>query len=97
MSKKSFILILVLSVIFWITSGAIQFIISFSPYSSCELTGYPIALCINPQSIFTIISIYVVNIALWFLAIWIIWQLILISIRRWFSKGKYYFPMREFL
>lgn len=75
MSKKS-LTIIILSVAIWIGSGIIQFMVSFNPYLSCTLTGFPIALCLNSESRLKIISIYIANIAFWFMLIWGILALI---------------------
>ncbi|OGG31315.1 hypothetical protein A3A63_04175 [Candidatus Gottesmanbacteria bacterium RIFCSPLOWO2_01_FULL_46_9] len=76
MTKKSFVVILILSVIIWIVSGIIQFMISFNPYSSCALTGFPMASCLNSASKLRIICIYIFNIVFWFLVIWCIWKVL---------------------
>ncbi len=77
MRKKEFVVIFIVSVIVWLLSAVLQsynevFLsgkIAYSFFgSSCSVTGYPIALCINEfdNSRF---MYYVLNITLWFLII----------------------------
>lgn len=76
MSKKSFVIILGLSIIVWIISGFIQFMTSLNLYSSCGLTGFPINLCIEKSSQINILVIYLANIFFWFIILFIIWKLL---------------------
>ncbi len=84
MTKKSFIVIAILSVATWYLSRIIQalmelFILktaSISPYPTSNTeTGYPIALNLN-QSNSSIYFYYIVNIAFWFLLILGAWRII---------------------
>lgn len=84
MTKKSFVVILVLSVLIWHFSRIMQALvemfilkipsISVYPTSNSE-TGYPIALNLSKYDN-SIYFYYVINIAFWFLVIWGVWQLL---------------------
>ena len=84
MSKKTYIVIGVLSVVIWYISRIVQAIwealivskFSVSVYSGeCSATGYPIPLCINRGD--NILPIYhFINISFWFMFIFGIWKLI---------------------
>ncbi len=84
-SKKRFFVTLGLSVVVWLVSGIFQMIVQqdrtlgfFSFGGSCEITGYPIALCIssNDERKFYLVSL--INITLWF------WGIHLLG--KWFKK-----------
>lgn len=72
MSKKAFLIILVLSVVVWYISRFIQ---SYTAYffnnggfsfgSGCAATGLPVALCINEYDS-SKYGYYLLNIGLWF-------------------------------
>lgn len=72
-SKKRFLITLGLSIVVWLGSGVIQALTGFEDYfkifSSCTLTGYPIALCISSNNQSRVVLITITNILLWF---WII-------------------------
>ena len=86
-SKKRFFVTLGLSILVWLVSGIIQLIVQqdktfgfFSFGGSCEITGYPIALCISSKDDIKFILVSLVNIILWF---WVIHLL-----GNWMNKGK---------
>jgi len=75
-TKKRFFIILGLSVVVWLVSALIQFIIGFHiKYSlfgdsSCQITGFPIANCIyDSYGKHISLIIQVVNILFWFIII----------------------------
>lgn len=84
MTKKIFVVILVLSVIIWHFSRIVQALVemfifnipSISPYpTSNTQTGYPIPLNLdqldNSRNIY-----YLLNISFWFVVIWGAWKLL---------------------
>lgn len=83
-SKKRFFITLGLSILIWVVSGLAQALFNkgeFGSYvfgSGCELTGYPIALCvsINERAKFTLVLL--ANIIIWFWISHFIWK--------WFEK-----------
>lgn len=84
MIKKSFVFILILSVVVWYLSRIAQALIeliilktaSISPYPTSNIeTGYPIALNLN-QSNSSIYFYYIFNIVFWFLLILGVWKII---------------------
>lgn len=84
-SKKRFFISLVLSVVIWLLSGIVQLVVQqdrtfgfFSFGGSCEITGYPIALCISSNDNVKFMLISLVNIMLWFWVIHLFWT--------WFDK-----------
>lgn len=86
-SKKRFLITLGLSVGVWSVSGVVQLLVQqdntfgfFSFGGSCEITGYPIALCISSNDNLRFILISLVNIALWFWLLHFAWN--------WFEKRR---------
>lgn len=84
-SKKRFFITLGLSIGVWVISGLVQIVIQqdrtygfFSFGGSCEITGYPIALCISSNDNTKFIIVSLVNILLWFWIIHLFWN--------WFDK-----------
>lgn len=83
-SKKRFLITLGLSILIWLVSGLAQALLNrgeFGSYifgSSCEITGYPLALCIPSYKKFQILGIIFVNILFWFWVIHLFWG--------WFEK-----------
>ncbi|OGH49808.1 MAG: hypothetical protein A3H17_03510 [Candidatus Levybacteria bacterium RIFCSPLOWO2_12_FULL_37_14] len=84
MTKKSFVVILILSVVVWYLSRIVQALMellilktaSISPYPTSNIeTGYPIALNLS-QSNTSIYFYYMVNITFWFLLILGVWRII---------------------
>ena len=84
MSKKSFVVILILSVVIWYISRIAQALVemfilnipSISPYPTSNTeTGYPVALNLNEPNN-TIYVYYIINIAFWFLFIWGVWKIL---------------------
>lgn len=82
---KRFFITLGLSVVFWLISGIVQLIVQqdttfgfFSFGGSCEITGYPIALCISSHDNAKFALISLINITLWFWVIHLFWK--------WFNK-----------
>lgn len=80
MTKKSFVVILILSIIFWIISAFLQgflgTLFNFNLLAgSCQVTGYPLAFCINSYGGLPI-GYYLLNIMLWFVIIWGIWKVL---------------------
>lgn len=83
MSKKSLVIILILSVVVWYISRYIValyeiFILKRFQISlfgdSCLSTGYPLSYCADNN--FSLVLIGMINIVLWFLIIWGIWKVI---------------------
>ena len=75
-SWKRFFITLGLGVVVWIISMFFQAFslkdlsVNFSLLgSSCEITGYPVALCLTSNYVFYIITVYFINIFVWF---WVI-------------------------
>lgn len=85
-SKKRFLITLGLSVVVWLVSYITQGVTNkgeFGAYifgASCELTGYPIALCIPSFQKAKLVGTYLVNILIWFWVIHLFWS--------WFEKRK---------
>lgn len=87
-SKKRFFITLGLSVVIWLGSGILQLLIQqdqtfgfFSFGGSCEITGYPVALCISSNDNVKFILISLINMVFWFWVIHLFWN--------WFEKrGK---------
>ncbi len=84
---KRFLVTLGLSVVVWLVSGIVQLLIQkdtvsgfFSFGGSCEITGYPIALCISSHDQTKFILISITNIVLWFWVIHLFWN--------WFEKRR---------
>lgn len=84
-SWKRFFVTLGVAVGVWVVSGIVQLIIQedtvsglFSFGGSCEITGYPIALCISSNNQMKFILISITNIILWFWVIHLFWN--------WFEK-----------
>ena len=78
MSKKSFLIILVLSLVVWFLSVVLQGLLgtlfSFNPLSGgCHVTGYPLAVCDNSYEELPF-GYYILNIGFWFLVIWLTWK-----------------------
>lgn len=86
-SKKRFLVTLGLSVLVWLLSGVIQLLVQqdttfafFSFGGSCEITGYPIALCISSNDNTKFLFISLVNIVFWFWVLHFGWK--------WFGKAQ---------
>lgn len=83
-SKKRFFITLGLSVGVWLVSGFVQVLINKGEFGSyvfgtgCELTGYPISLCISNNDRQKFILIVLANIMFWFWVIHLFWH--------WFEK-----------
>lgn len=83
-SKKRFFITLGLSVVVWLVSGLIQALTNKGEFGSyvfgtgCELTGYPIALCISSNDKVKFFLVIIANIVLWFWVIHLFWH--------WFEK-----------
>ena len=84
-SKKRFFVTLGLSILIWLISGIVQLVVQpdrtsgfFSFGGSCEITGYPIALCISSNDNMKFLFISLVNILLWFWLLHFGWK--------WFEK-----------
>ena len=83
MSRKSFIIILGLSIILWYISKIVQALIemfvfnipsiSIYPTSNVE-TGYPIFLNLSRSDSMRYVF-YLINITFWFMVIWGIWKI----------------------
>lgn len=83
MSKKAFVVILVLSVVVWYVSRYIvplyeifiqkQFKINIFG-DSCLSTGYPLSYCADNN--FSLVLVGSLNIAIWFVVIWITWKVL---------------------
>ena len=83
MSKKAFVVILILSVVVWYISRYIvplyeifiqrQFKINIFG-DSCLSTGYPLSYCADNN--FSLVLVGSLNIAIWFVIIWLIWKII---------------------
>jgi hypothetical protein len=76
-SKKRFFITLGLSALIWFVSLFVQSLFTLTDItnsfsllgSSCEVTGYPIALCLSENKFAEAIGIYIINIVFWF---WVI-------------------------
>lgn len=87
-SKKRFFVTLGLSMLVWGISLVIQQLFStdnikysfFIFAKSCEVTGYPLALCIPDYNRVQIFLTYLLNLTFWFWIIHLFWG--------WFEKGK---------
>ncbi len=85
-SGKRFIITIILSIVIWLSTGFLQFIFNsgnsgaFLFGSACEITGYPLAQCINRANTVEILIYYFLNILIWFIVI-----NLLIG---WFKKTK---------
>ncbi|OGE32126.1 hypothetical protein A2631_03345 [Candidatus Daviesbacteria bacterium RIFCSPHIGHO2_01_FULL_44_29] len=86
MTKKRFFVTLVLSFLVWFVSIFVQ---AFTAYnapltllgSGCQLTGFPVALCIYTSDIGAPFwSIHILNVVIWFWVIHFFWG--------FFSKKK---------
>lgn len=84
-SKKRFFITLGLSISVWLISGIAQLMLQqdttlgfFSFGGSCEITGYPIALCISSNDNGKFVFLALVNITFWFFLIHLFWK--------WFDK-----------
>lgn len=80
-SRKRFLITLGASVVVWLVSGIIQLVTQpdkisgfFSFGGSCEITGYPIALCVSSNDNVKFILIALVNIILWFWILHFLWK-----------------------
>lgn len=82
-SKKRFFITLGLSVGVWVVSMFMQAIFTLDDLttnfsllgSSCEVTGYPIALCLDKNKMGIVVLIYLINIGIWFWIIHFLWGL----------------------
>ncbi len=86
-SKKRFFVTLGISILVWVVSNFIQlFNSSYWPQgfsllgSSCTVTGYPVALCLQHYEKIKILLVYLINITFWFWIIHLFWG--------WFKKRK---------
>ena len=83
-SKKRFFLTLGLSILVWLVSGFIQVLTNKGEFGSyvfgtgCELTGYPIALCISSNDRTKFLLVVIANVMLWFWVLHFAWN--------WFEK-----------
>lgn len=83
---KRFFITLGISIVVWVVSMFVQALFATDDFknsfsllgSSCEVTGYPIALCLSKNKVFQILAIYLVNIFFWFWIIHLFWN--------WFEK-----------
>lgn len=81
-SKKRFLVTLGLSVVVWLISGFVQFLTNKGEFGSyvfgqgCELTGYPIALCILSNDKIRFFSVVLTNIFLWVWVLHFAWRFI---------------------
>jgi len=80
MSKKSFVVILGISVVFWFISALLQGLLgtlfNFNSLGSCQVTGYPLAVCTNSYAGLPI-GYYLLNIIFWFVIVWGVQRLLL--------------------
>lgn len=85
-SKKRFLVTLGLSILIWVVSGLIQALTNKGEFGSyvfgtgCELTGYPISLCISINDRTKFILVSIANILIWFWVLHFGWK--------WFGKGQ---------
>lgn len=86
-SKRRFFVTLGLSILIWLVSGVVQLLVQqdttlalFSFGGSCEITGYPIALCISNNDDIKFLLISFANIMLWFWVLHFGWK--------WFDKRR---------
>lgn len=84
-SKKRFFVTLGISVLVWLVSVVVQgltlFKVTFSILgSNCQLTGYPIAYCVQNDSVIPFWIVHVINVFIWFWLIHLFWG--------WFEKNK---------
>lgn len=86
-SRKRFFITLGISMVIWLISGAIQLVVQqdmtfgfFSFGGSCEITGYPIALCVSSNNNIKFLLVSLINIILWFWVIHLFWG--------WFGKNR---------
>lgn len=78
-SWKRFLMTLGVSVGVWLISGFVQALTNKGEFGSyifgigCELSGYPIALCISNNDRIKLFLVIIVNIVLWFWVIHLFW------------------------
>lgn len=83
-SKKRFFITLGLSILIWLISGFVQVFLNKGEFGSyvfgtgCELTGYPVALCVSENDKFKFFLVLLLNIILWFWVLHFGWK--------WFEK-----------
>lgn len=83
---KRFCITLGLSILIWLISGLFQALLNkgeFGAYlfgTGCELTGYPLAMCISSNQTIKILVTYFINISFWFLVLHFSWK--------WFNKSR---------
>lgn len=83
-SKKRFLIVLGLSVMIWVVSGFVQVFTNRGEFGSyvfgtgCELTGYPISLCVSANDRPKLILVIIANVTLWFWVTHLFWN--------WFNK-----------
>lgn len=84
---RRFFIILGISVFVLLVSGILQLVFQqdktfgfFSFGGSCEITGYPIALCLSSNNQVKIYVTYIINILFWFWLIDLLWN--------WFNKSR---------
>ncbi|RJP46394.1 MAG: hypothetical protein C4584_01680 [Armatimonadetes bacterium] len=80
-SKKRFFITLGLSIFIWLISNIVQLLNvedwerNFSLLgTSCTITGYPVSRCIDQTQKIEILSIYLLNIFIWFWIIHLFWN-----------------------
>lgn len=84
LSKKRFFITLGLSIGVWLISTLVQLVFSqnnvqygfFIFAKSCEVTGYPVAMCLPEHNKSMIYLIYLLNIFFWFWVIHLFWGFI---------------------
>lgn len=81
---KRFFITLGLSIAVWLASGLFQALTNKGEFGSyifgtgCELTGYPVALCISNNDRVKFLLVIFANVLLWFWVIHLFWK--------WFEK-----------
>lgn len=86
-SKKRFFVTLGLSILIWLISGFIQVMFNKGESgnylfgSGCEVTGYPLAMCVSSDNLPLVFLVYVINIVFWFWVIHFFWNI--------FSKKRF--------
>lgn len=78
-SRKRFFITLGLSVGMWVITALIQAYVTFSKYlgtfsSGCQVTGYPIDVCVLMGPDVPAILIILINIFFWFWIIHLFWN-----------------------
>lgn len=79
-SWKRFLITLGLSIGVWLVSGFIQALTNKGEFGSyvfgvsCELTGYPIALCVSSNDKIRFSLVVIANVMLWFWVLHFVWS-----------------------